>query len=68
MVLTINVPDEHRKAVEDFLETIPDAVILEPALTREQQLQGLKEAVEEVNRAKQGKKQLKSAQQLLNEL
>ena len=68
MVLTINVPDEHRKAGEDFLETIPDVVILEPAPTCEERLQGLKEAVEEVNLAKQGKKQLKSAQQLLNEL
>lgn len=68
MVLTIDIPDEHRKAVEDFLDTIPDAAILEPAPTREQRLEGLKQAIEQVNLAKQGKVQLKSAQQLLDEL
>lgn len=68
MILTIDVPDDQLGAVEQALSTVPSVTILEPAPTKEQRVENLREAIEQVNLAKAGKIQLKSAQQLLDEL
>jgi flagellar hook-basal body complex protein FliE len=69
--ITLNIPG---KEYDFFMRLVNqlDFVTINKAKnaekSKEEFLEGLKEAVEEVNLAKKGKVKLKSAEQLLNEL
>ena len=68
--ITLHIPD---KKVPFFMELIKSLKFIkkvetEEETSKEEILQGIKEAVDQVNLAKQGKVKLKSARDLLNEL
>lgn len=68
MKLLVEVPDEKAKSFLEMLKKL--SYVKTEKLNRkdEEFYEGLKEAVEEVNLAKQGKIKLKSAIELLDEL
>lgn len=68
MKLLVEVPDEKAKSFLEMLKKL--AYVKTEKLNRkdEEFYEGLKEAVEEVNLAKQGRIKLKSAKELLDEL
>lgn len=68
MKILVEVPDEKAKSFLDMLKKL--TYVRTERLNRkdEEFYEGLKEAVEEVNLAKQGKIKLKSAKELLDEL
>lgn len=68
MKLLVEVPDEKAKSFLEMLKKL--SYVKTEKLNRkdEEFYEGLKEAVEEVNLAKQGKIKLKSAKELLDEL
>jgi hypothetical protein len=69
MELLINVQDQKAYLFLELLEKLSFIKIESPfSAGKEQVLEGLKEAVEQVKAHKQGKIQLKQARQLLDEL
>ena len=69
--ITLSVPDSEYSFFMKLVKQLDFVKVNEPAvkLAKKQQfLDGLKEAMEEVNLAKKGKIKLKSADQLLSEL
>ncbi|MFN3997455.1 hypothetical protein [Algoriphagus sp.] len=68
MKLLVEVPDEKAKSFLEMLNKLSYVKTEKLNPKDEEFYEGLKEAVEEVNLAKQGKIKLKSAKELLNEL
>lgn len=69
--VTLNVPVEEYNFFMKLVAQLDFVTIKQPKTAKKSKqdfLDGLEEAVEEVNLAKKGKKKLKSAEQLLNEL
>ena len=65
--VTITIPDEEYAFVMQLLQRLHFVQVKEP-LSKEEFLNGLQEAVNEVNDIKEGKKQSKSLQSFLDEL
>lgn len=68
MKLLVEVPDDKAKSFLEMLKKLTYVKTEKLNRKDEKFYEGLKEAVEEVNLAKQGKIKLKSAKELLDEL
>lgn len=68
MKFIVEVQPDKAALFEDFLESLPYVEILDAEPSKQDILQGLKEAVEEVARIKAGKATGRDAFEFLNEL
>ena len=68
MKILIDIKDDKAAFIMELLDNFKFVKTSPLTPYKADVLEGLKEAVEQVNQAKQGKTRLKSARQLLNEL
>ena len=68
MKLLIDVKDEKAAFIMELLESFPYIKTEEISPKKARAIKGMKGAIKEVNLAKEGKIQLKSARELLDEL